>query len=141
MIGRALLGCLLAVASAAPSSWAETLPIGPIQIEIPAATDTGASVARAGGVDRDMAACTDAETAAWDKRLNAAFGRLRKGLAPADFARLQAAQRGWLAYRNHECALDPDGGTAAFLAAASCALRLTAIRAAELDERVKVLGP
>ena len=75
------------------------------------------------------------EAAIWDWRLNAAWARLKAALPGPAFERLQIAQRGWLAYRDHECRDDGTGGTAGRLAAASCLVRVTAIRAGELEAR------
>jgi uncharacterized protein YecT (DUF1311 family) len=128
-----IIACVLALA--ASLAHAETFPVGPVRVEIPAISKLDACIAEAGGNDRDMAACSIDEASAWDRRLNAAWARLRATLPQRDMAKLQAAQREWLAYRDHECAPDPEGGTAALLTASSCHLRLTAIRAAELEAR------
>jgi uncharacterized protein YecT (DUF1311 family) len=63
---------------------AETYPLGDVRIEIPTDPARAACFDRAGG-DVDMARCEDGEAAAWDRRLNAAWARLRATLPPAEF--------------------------------------------------------
>ena len=46
--------------------------------------------------------CIDKANAAWDKRLNAAYGALMKTLDAKQHALLLAAQRTWLEYRNKD---------------------------------------
>ncbi|MBD0276085.1 MAG: DUF1311 domain-containing protein [Acetobacteraceae bacterium] len=87
--------------------------MGPVRVEVPSAPARKACYDHADGVDLDMAACETAEAAQWEKRLNDAWARLRAALPRGEFAALQEAQRGWLAYRRHECAPDPEGGTSA----------------------------
>ena len=55
-------------------------------------------------------------------------------LTPARKKQLQTAQRLWLQYRdaNYQFYADPDGGTAAGVAAADCVLQMTADRGREL---------
>jgi uncharacterized protein YecT (DUF1311 family) len=125
---------LLLLAALRPAV-AETYPVGPVRVEVPTTPGRAACFDKADGNDLAMAACEAAEAAAWDRRLNAAFGRLRTALPSAEFARLQTAQRAWIVYRDHECASDPAGGTVARVEAASCTVRMTATRAAELEAR------
>jgi uncharacterized protein YecT (DUF1311 family) len=134
MIRVHILAACAAALTAAPLH-AETFPIGPVAVEIPVIAKLNACMAEANGNDLDMAACSAEEATAWDHRLNAAWARLRAALPQRDLTKLQVAQRGWLAYRDHECMPDPEAGTAARLAGSSCWLRLTAIRAAELEAR------
>ena len=120
---------------------AQTYTLGEVRIAVPVQPGYEACLDRSGGGDLAMMACTDQAAAAWDRRLNAAYGRLRALLPREDFAAVQAAQRGWLAYRDGECRDSGQDGTMGRLAAASCVLRLTAIRAAELEERVRQARP
>jgi uncharacterized protein YecT (DUF1311 family) len=129
-----LLAALVTFAFAAAAQ-AETHRLGEVRVEVPAGKDYDACFERADGNDLDMAACKRDEFEAWDRRLNAAWARLKATLSPAEFARLQAAQRGWIAYRDHECRDDETGGTAGRVAAASCLVRVTATRAGELEAR------
>ena len=131
---RLAFGCAL-ICFARPVV-AETYPPGGVRIEVPSDAGYNACFSRADGSDIEMATCESAEAAAWDRRLNTAWGRLRATLPPAEFVRLQTAQRGWLAYRDHECRDDGTSGTSGRLAAASCMVRATAIRAAELEARI-----
>ena len=81
-----------------------------------------------------MQNCIAAEHGKQDKTLNDNYRKLMAALAKPRQPQLLAAQRLWLQYRDANCRLyaDPDGGTAATLAAADCALAATAARAAEL---------
>jgi uncharacterized protein YecT (DUF1311 family) len=128
-----IVACTMLIALPAAG---ETFPVGPVQVEIPTSKERASCFSTSGGSDGEMATCEANEAAVWDRRLNAAWARLRASLPPAEMARLQTAQRGWIAYRDHECRRDPDAGTAGGIAAASCILRLTATRAAELEARV-----
>lgn len=47
--------------------------------------------------------CRDADLSAADRRLDAAFRRLKATETPASFATVQAAQRAWLAYVTKSC--------------------------------------
>lgn len=89
---------------------------------------------QSGGVTAEMHACISAEHARQDQQLNRSYQALMAGLTPARKKQLQTAQRLWLQYRDANCHLyaDPDGGTAAGVAAADCVLQMTASRAREL---------
>jgi uncharacterized protein YecT (DUF1311 family) len=52
----------------------------------------------AGTVDANYKDCSYEAAAAWDVRLNAAYGKLEAGLDPEDFAALREAQRHWVAF-------------------------------------------
>jgi uncharacterized protein YecT (DUF1311 family) len=90
---------------------------------------------KSGGVTVEMLDCMAAETAAQDSKLNQAYGKLGAQLTPARKRQLVAAQRLWVQYRDANCGFyaDPDGGTAASLAASGCVMRETAGRASELE--------
>jgi uncharacterized protein YecT (DUF1311 family) len=75
---RAPLPAAFALLALALPAAAETYPVGPLRVEIPALTDPTACMDRADGSDRALAACSGPEIAAWDRRLNAAFAALRR---------------------------------------------------------------
>ena len=62
--------------------------------------ELNACVERAAGVDLDAAQCYGEASESADQRMNAAFRKLRAELAPEAFAKLQAAQRRWLEFRD-----------------------------------------
>ena len=82
-----------------------------------------------------MMECTTAETARWDKRLNASYKSLLATLDPARQKALVAAEAAWLKFRDANCdfVFDPNGGQAARMAANECVLRMTAERTLELE--------
>ena len=75
-----------------------------------------------GGTDPGMLDCMGAEGDRQDKRLNDAYKKLMNELKPERKRQLQEAQRLWIKYIEANCDfyLDPDGGTAARLAASEC---------------------
>ena len=89
---------------------------------------------QSGGVTVEMHACISAEHAHQDQQLNRSYQALMAELTPERKKQLQTAQRLWLQYRDANCQFyaDPDGGTAAGVAAAECVLQMTAERAREL---------
>lgn len=106
----------------------------------PAAAQLSASYAacmdESGGVTAEMHACISAEHTRQDQQLNRNYRALMAELMPARKKQLQTAQRLWLQYRDANCHFyaDPDGGTAAGVAAADCVLQMTAGRARELAD-------
>jgi len=86
------------------------------------------------GVTFDMIECINAETKRQDARLNQNYKALMAAQTGKQRNALLAAQRAWIAFRDANCDFyyDPDGGTAARLAAYSCHLHMTASRADEL---------
>lgn len=106
----------------------------------PAAPQLSASYAacmdQSGGVTVEIHACISAEHARQDQQLNRDYKALMAELTPARKKQLQTAQRLWLQYRDANCQFyaDPDGGTAAGVAAADCVLQMTASRAQELAD-------
>ncbi len=90
-----------------------------------------------------MADCTYAETAEWDRLLNAEYAALRATMEEGDIAypdsvdlsdALRDAQRAWIAYRDAECSLQQflsRGGTIGILSGGSCRLSFTARRTIE----------
>ena len=91
---------------------------------------------KSGGVTAEMHTCISAEHARQDQQLNRNYQALMAELPPARKKQLQTAQRRWLQYRDANCHFyaDPDGGTAAGIAAADCVLQMTASRARELAD-------
>ena len=89
---------------------------------------------KSGGVTAEMHACISAEHERQDQLLNRNYKALMADLTPERKKQLQTAQRLWLQYRDANCQFyaDPDGGTAAGVAAADCVLQMTAGRAREL---------
>jgi uncharacterized protein YecT (DUF1311 family) len=61
-----------------------------------------ACVTRANGVDAQATACYGAAIGKADARMNHAYAQLKRRLEPAAFAKLQAAQRLWLQFRDAE---------------------------------------
>ncbi|MDQ1832345.1 lysozyme inhibitor LprI family protein [Massilia scottii] len=88
----------------------------------------------------DMQECMSAQYALEDKRLNVAYRALLARQQGARKKELQEVQRLWLKYTEANCDFydDPDGGTAARLAAHECAVSARAARAAELEELARV---
>jgi uncharacterized protein YecT (DUF1311 family) len=88
-------------------------------------------IEQSGGTDPGMLDCMGAEEKRQDKRLNDAYKKLMGELNPERKKELQEAQRLWLKYVEANCNfyLDPDGGTAARLAATECPLLAKAARA------------
>lgn len=89
---------------------------------------------KSGGVTLEMRECISAEYVRQDQQLNRNYQALMADLTPERKMQLQTAQRLWLQYRDANCHFyaDPDGGTAAGVAAADCVLQMTAGRAREL---------
>jgi len=92
-------------------------------------------VEQSGGMDPGMLDYMGAEAERQDKRLNDAYKKLMNELKPERRKELQEAQRLWIKYTEANCNfyLDPDGGTAAKLAASECPVLAKATRAKELE--------
>ena len=92
-------------------------------------------IEQSGGTDPGMLDCMGAEAQRQDKRLNDAYKKLMNELKPERRKELQEAQRLWIKYTEANCNfyLDPDGGTAAKLAASECPVLAKAARAKELE--------
>jgi uncharacterized protein YecT (DUF1311 family) len=92
-------------------------------------------IEQSGGADPAMLDCMGAEEKRQDKRLNDAYKKLMNELSAERKKALQDAQRLWLKSMQANCDfyLDPDGGTAAKLAAAECPVQAKAARAKELE--------
>jgi uncharacterized protein YecT (DUF1311 family) len=74
-----------------------------------------------------------------DRRLNDVYKKLMNELKPERKRELQEAQRLWIKYIEANCNfyLDPDGGTAARLAASECPVLAKAARAKELENFIQ----
>ena len=92
-------------------------------------------IEQSGGTDPGMLDCMGAEAQRQDKRLNDAYKKLMNELKPERRKELQEAQRLWIKYTEANCNfyLDPDGGTAAKLAASERPVLAKAARAKELE--------
>jgi uncharacterized protein YecT (DUF1311 family) len=81
-----------------------------------------------------MVECLKAKTAAWDKRLNAAYQKAVQDAQPVQREPLRAAQRLWIQYRDANCLYYGMGeGTIARLDAGGCMRSMTEARAKELE--------
>lgn len=125
--------------------WAAALLVSSSTLPMPAAAQPSESplsasydacMDKSGGVTAEMHACIAAEHTRQDQQLNRNYQVLMAELTPARKKQLQTAQRLWLQYRDANCQFyaDPDGGTAAGVAAADCVLQMTAHRARELAD-------
>ena len=87
-------------------------------------------IEQSGGTDPRMLDCIGAEGERQDKRLNDVYKTLMNKLKPERKRELQEAQRLWIKYTEANCNfyLDPDGGTAATLAASECPVLAKAAR-------------
>lgn len=94
-------------------------------------------VKAARGVTLALNDCIGNEHDYQDKRLNAAYQRLRKRLGPDQRTALRDEERAWIAQRDKTCAPDEGGGTASLLDTNQCQLDQTAARAAVLEGRIK----
>ena len=81
-----------------------------------------------------MIECISAEYERQDERLNQLYQTLMTSLDYERRETLRAAQRAWIEFRDANCDFyfDPQGGTAARLAANGCIMSETAERADEL---------
>ena len=86
------------------------------------------------GSTYEIVECLKAKTAAWDKRLNAAYQEALRNTQPKQREQLRAAQRLWVQYRDANCLYyGLSEGTIARVEASYCMLRLTQARANELQ--------
>lgn len=115
---------------------AMAVSLSPAHAEAELSKAFGACVEKSGGVTSAMLDCADAEFKLQDQRLNKAYRELSSGLNAKRRRDLVEVQRLWIRFRDANCAFyaDPEGGTAASLAASSCTLQLTATRAKELED-------
>ena len=82
-----------------------------------------------------MIGCIGQELEIQDKALNAAYAKAMADLNDRQKARLRAAQRAWVAFRDADCASrqDEDWGTLSRITANACMLRRTAERTIDLE--------
>jgi uncharacterized protein YecT (DUF1311 family) len=92
-------------------------------------------IAQSNGVTVEMINCILAETGRQDARLNENYRRLLPKLGTERKNALIEAQRAWIKFRDANCGFygDPEGGSAARMAANECFLNATADRAKELQ--------
>lgn len=109
------------------------LPAAAMAEEVAYSEEYSRCMEASGGVTMDMIDCMSDEHQRWDARLNAAY-KAANAASPERQKALQAAQRAWIKFRDANCEYyyDPDGGSAARIAANSCMLTMTAERATEL---------
>jgi len=82
----------------------------------------------------EMVDCLNAQTAQWDKRLNAAYKAALDAALPKQREQLRVAQRLWIQYRDANCTYYAMGeGSIARIEAAACMQRMTKARAEELS--------
>ncbi len=106
----------------------------------PAGTAYARCQSASGGVTVRLKACDAAELRARDATLNALYRQLLAAIDAPRRARLQAAERAWIAFRDAECAFRMSGeagGTMAPLIYNACRLELTAVRSQNLQEAIK----
>lgn len=82
-----------------------------------------------------MIQCTAAELKLQDGRLNQAYRMAMSDLNDRQKARLKAAQRAWIAFRDADCAaqFDEDWGSLSRVTANVCVLQRTVERSLELE--------
>lgn len=87
-----------------------------------------------------MSSCIQAETTLQDQRLNRAYKQLMSKLETGPKNSLRDVQRGWIAYRDGNCAFhaQASGGTLRQIEGGMCVMGMTRDRAAELE---RVLSP
>ena len=109
-----------------------TLPIAAADTEMTQEYST--CLEKSNGVTVEMINCTLAETIRQDALLNENYKRLISKLTTERKNALIEAQRNWIKFRDTNCGFyaDPEGGSAARLAAHECILNATAQRAKEL---------
>jgi len=83
-----------------------------------------------------MIACVSAELELQDAALNVAYREALTRLVPRQQAKLRAAQRAWVAFRDADCAAhyDEEGGSMSTISANFCVLRRTVERTIELED-------
>ncbi|MBV9260015.1 MAG: DUF1311 domain-containing protein [Pseudolabrys sp.] len=81
-----------------------------------------------------MVECFKLQTTQWDKRLNAAYAKALQLARGRQRDQLRASQRLWVQFRDSNCLFfDLGEGTIARIEAGSCMLRMTKLRACELE--------
>lgn len=98
------------------------------------AEDKGEPDRQCGVSTPEMVECLNAQAAAWDKRLNAAYKSALDAAQSKQREQLRTAQRLWLQYRDANCTYYFMGeGSIARVEAADCTRRMTKARALELE--------
>jgi uncharacterized protein YecT (DUF1311 family) len=125
---------LALVLAAASPAFAAPAPADPVEARYTPAYDK-CLASPEGQSTMGMIDCTDAELKIQDARLNAAYRKTMEPLNARQKAKLQAAQRAWVAFRDAECASyeDEDWGTISRINAASCVLHMTVQRTTDLE--------
>ncbi len=88
-----------------------------------------------GGSTAGMIGCIAQELEIQDKALNAAYASTMGSLNERQKAKLRAAQKAWIAFRDADCASlqDEDWGTLSRVSANACVLHMTVERAIYLE--------
>ena len=131
----AAIALALAVASLALASPAVAAsPADPVQARYTPAYDK-CLAAPTGQSTMGMIDCTNGELQVQDARLNAAYRKTMASLNARQKAKLQVAQRAWVAFRDAECASyeDEDWGTISRINASACVLHMTVQRTMDLE--------
>jgi len=83
-----------------------------------------------------MIECANAERDIQDRALNETYERVMADLNAGQKAKLRAAQRAWMAYRDMRCAsfADQDWGTLSSVTARMCVVEMTVQRLVDLEE-------
>lgn len=99
------------------------------------AADQGDSQPACAGSTTDLIVCIKAQTALWDKKLNAAYQEALQAASQTQADQLRAAQRLWIQYRDANCLYYGLGqGVAVGVDVAACRRDMTERRAKELEE-------
>ena len=128
---RSFAAIALAFAVASPAFGA---PADPVQARYTPAYDK-CLASPDGQSTLGMIDCAGAELKIQDARLNAAYRKVMASLNARQKAKLQAAQRAWVAFRDAECASyeDEDWGTISRINASACVLHMTVQRTMDLE--------
>ena len=87
------------------------------------------------GSTYEIVECLKAQTAQWDRRLNAAYQKALGLAEPKQREQLRKAQRLWLQFRDANCLYyDLGEGTIARIETGYCSKELTKARALELEQ-------
>jgi uncharacterized protein YecT (DUF1311 family) len=90
------------------------------------------------GSTPEIVDCLEAQTAQWDKRMNAAYQEALKDAEPKQREQLRKAQRLWIQFRDANCLYyDLGEGTIARIEAGYCMKDLTKTRAVELEDKTE----
>ena len=125
----------LALAAASPA-FADPKPAPADPVEARYTPAYNACLASPDGVSTyGMIVCTQKEDDVQDARLNAAYKKVMAGLNARQKAKLLAAQRAWIAFRDAECASyqDEEWGTISRVISAGCVLHMTVQRTMDLE--------